>query len=89
MSMSNAGVQDYSTLVGEVKPTYGVRTKKIKAGESRRTDAHPSGRQSTDDIGTKRSSIQFQDLDEDDLGKPQMSRMSLGQMKEAEDWGKS
>ena len=36
-SSLNAGVQEYSTLVGEVKPTFGVRTKKFKAGDSRRT----------------------------------------------------
>jgi hypothetical protein len=38
ISSIGAGVQEYSTLVGEVKPTYGVRTKKMKAEESRRSE---------------------------------------------------
>jgi hypothetical protein len=35
-SGASVGVTEYSTLVGDVKPTYGVRTKKFKAGEARK-----------------------------------------------------
>ena len=38
-SGASNGVTEYSTLVGEVKPVYGVRTKKQKAGESRRNQS--------------------------------------------------
>ena len=61
----------YSTLVGDVKPTFGVRTKKDKPGEKRRTTQQHTKRVTLTDedkIGAKKSSIQFSDgLDGDAL----------------------
>ena len=79
----------YSTLVGDVKPTFGVRTKKGKPGEKGRATQQHTKRVTLADedrVGAKKSSIQFSEGLEGDALHPQMSVMSLSQeqMKEAE-----